>query len=68
MIAAHRKMMALRVWIVTAFHFANAAPLNCGGIAVLFVAGYDATLAADALRHIEVEAVLFAVNWRPIGN
>ena len=42
------------------FEFAHAAPVEAGWIAVLLIAGYDAAFAADTLRHIEVEAVLFA--------
>ena len=61
MVAAHREIVALRVRIVAAFHFAHAPPVEIGGVAVLFVAGNHTALAADALRHVEVEAVLFAL-------
>ena len=64
MIAAHREVMALRVRIVAAFHFAHAPPVEFRGISVLLVAGHHAALAADALRHVEVKAVLFAVFER----
>ena len=42
-----------------AFEFTDAAPVEVGGVAVLLVAGYDAALAADALRHVEMKAILF---------
>ena len=59
-VAAHRKVVALRIRIVAAFHFAHAPPVDRRRIAVLFVAGHHTALAADALRHIEVKAVLLA--------
>jgi hypothetical protein len=42
------------------FDFTDAAPMDICRIAVLFIACDLAGAAADALRHIEVEAVLFA--------
>ena len=59
-VAAHRKVMALRVGIVAAFHLAHAPPVEFRRVAVLLVAGHHAAFAADALRHVEVEAVLLA--------
>jgi hypothetical protein len=41
-------------------HFANPPPIDCGGIAILFVTSHYAALAPDTLRHIEVKAILFA--------
>jgi hypothetical protein len=52
-------VQALRVRIPAAFNLANTPPIDLGGISVLLVASDDATLAADALRHIKVKAVLF---------
>ena len=43
-----------------AFDLADAAPAKIGGVSVLLVAGDLAGTAADALRHVEVEAVLLA--------
>jgi hypothetical protein len=60
MIAAHRQVMALRMRVMPALHFANPPPVDCGRIAVLFVASHHAALATDTLRHIEVETKLFA--------
>ncbi len=57
-IAAHREIVALRVRVVPAFDFADAPPVDARGIAVLLVARHHAALAADALRHIEVKAIL----------
>ena len=60
MVAAHREMEPLRVGIEAALDFAHAPPVNACGIAVLLITGHDAAFAADTLRHIEVEAILFA--------
>jgi hypothetical protein len=43
-----------------AFDFADAAPVDIGGISILFIAGDDTAFAADALFDAEVKAVLFA--------
>ena len=67
-IAAHREMKALRIGIQAAFDFSDPPPVNVGGISVLLVAGHDAALAADALRHIEMKAVLLAGLECPLGN
>jgi hypothetical protein len=63
-VASHRKIVALGVRIIAAFHLAHASPVEFGRVAVLFIAGHHAALAANALRHIEVEAVLFAFSRR----
>jgi hypothetical protein len=52
-------VQALRVWIPAAFNFSHAPPVDIGWISVLLVASHHTTLAADALRHVEVEPVLF---------
>ncbi len=62
MVAADREIEALRERVRAAFDFADAAPVNVRGIVVLLIAGHFATMAADALRHVEVEAVLLAVG------
>ena len=58
-IAAHRQVMTLRIWVMPALHFANPPPIDCGGIAILFVTSHYAAFATDTLRHIEVKAILF---------
>ena len=70
MIAAHREIVALRIRIVAAFDFAHAPPVDVGRISVLLVAGHHAAFAADALRHVEVKAVLFSrlQRSRPCGR
>ena len=64
MIAAHRKVMTLRVRIVPAFDLPHASPVDRGRVAVLFVAGNHAALATDTLRHVEVEAILLSRSRR----
>ena len=68
MIAAHRQMKPLRVRVPAALNFANASPINVRGIPVLLVASDDATLAADALRHVKVKAVLLANFQSALGD
>lgn len=58
MIAAHGEIVALRRRIYATFDLAYASPQDVGGIAILFVARHDAALTANALRHVEMEAVL----------
>ena len=60
MVAAHREIEALGVRVGAAFDLADAPPADVGGRVVLLVAGDLAGAAADALGHVEVEAVLFA--------
>jgi len=67
-ITAHGEVVALSVGVVAAFEVAHRTPVDCGRIAVLLVAGYDAALATDALRHVKVEAVLFAGCKRACRN
>jgi hypothetical protein len=59
-IATHRKIVPVRVWIRTALDLSHAAPENIGRISILFVAGHNTTFTADALGHVEVETVLFS--------
>src|SRR5688572_30163805 len=59
-IAPHRQERAGRGREEPAFELADTPPVDRRGIAVLLVAGDDAALAADALPHVEVEAVLLA--------
>ena len=60
MIATHRQMQPLRIWVPTTLDFAYAPPVDALGISVLLVARDDTTLAANAFCHVEVKAVLFA--------
>ena len=60
MIAAYGEIVALRRRINTTFDLAYASPQDVGGVAILFVARYHAALTANALRHVEMEAVLLA--------
>jgi hypothetical protein len=65
MIAAHREIVAKRIRVGSAFDFPHAAPENIRGVPILLVAGHHATLAADALGHVEVKAILLAGSrWR----
>src|SRR6185312_3244184 len=57
-VAAHGEVVAHGVGIGAAFEFADTPPVDVGGVAVLLVAGDLAGAAADALGHVEVEAVL----------
>jgi hypothetical protein len=59
-VAAHRQVGARRLREVPAFDLADAPPVDGGRVAVLLVARDHAALAADALPHVEVEAVLLA--------
>ena len=60
MVAAHRQVQSLRLWIPAALDFTDTPPIDVSWIAVLLVASHNTTLAADALRHIKVKAVLLA--------
>ena len=60
--------MPLGIWIVAAFDFAHAAPVEFRGIPVLLITGDNAAFAADALRHIEVETILFAEAGLPLRD
>ncbi len=68
MVAAHGKIVAAGIGVGAAFNLANAPPANLRGVSVLLVAGDLAGAAADALRHVEVEAVLLSRLERPVGN
>ncbi len=59
-VAAHREIRAAGGGKPSAFDLADAPPVDRRRVAVLLVAGDDAALAADALPHVHVEAVLLA--------
>jgi len=67
-IAAHGEVVALGVGIDSSLDLADATPENIGRVAILFVARDLAGATPDALRHIEVEAVLFAFTQRTIWD
>ncbi len=60
--------MAAGIGVGAAFNLADAAPANLCRVSVLLVAGNLAGAAADALGHVEVEAVLLSWLERPFGN
>ncbi len=68
MVATHGEVVARGVGEVASFDFAHTPPVHRGGIAVLLAAGYDAALAADALRHVEVKAILLARSRLTVGQ
>jgi hypothetical protein len=67
-IASHRQMQTLCLRIPAAFDFADPPPVDFSRIAVLLVASHHTTLAPDALRHIEMKAVLLAGQKDTLGN
>src|SRR5689334_23323751 len=67
-IAAHRQVQALCIGKDAAFNLAHSAPVQVTGVAVLFVARHHAALAAYALGHVEVEAVLLTRARRSFRN
>ena len=60
MIATHRKVEPLGSRKDATLDFTNAAPVDVGGVGVMFIAGDDTAFATNALCHVEMEAVLFA--------
>lgn len=67
-VAGHGKIGAMGVGEGAAFELADAPPLDIGGVAVLLVAGDLTGAAADALGHVEVEAVLLAGVEGAVGD
>ena len=67
-VATHGQIVAEGVGIGSAFEFADTTPVDVVGIAVLFVAGDFAGAAADALGHVEVKTVLFALLEDALGD
>jgi hypothetical protein len=55
-------MEPLGIWIPTAFDFADSAPVDRRGVAVLFVARDNAAFATNAAGHVEVKAILLAAE------
>jgi hypothetical protein len=67
-IATHGQMKPLRIRIPAAFDFTDATPIDVRGISVLLVASHNATLASDALGHVEMKAILLARPERTLRN
>src|SRR6185436_14550954 len=59
-IASHRQIRAGCIGKEPTFDFADAAPVDRRGVAVLLVACDHAALAPDAFAHVDVKAVLLA--------
>lgn len=58
----------MSIWIPTALDLSNTAPVDFRWVSVLLVAGDHAALAADALRHVKVKAMLFSCFRQAVGN
>ncbi|HEY1469876.1 MAG TPA: hypothetical protein VGF61_12595 [Candidatus Acidoferrum sp.] len=54
-------MKTLRIGVPAALNLTNSTPVNLGGISILFVASYNATLATNTLPHVKVESILFTL-------
>jgi hypothetical protein len=59
-VIAARQVRAFRARVKPAFDLADTPPVDGGGVTVLFVAGDDTALAADACAHVHMKPVLFA--------
>jgi hypothetical protein len=77
MIAAHGQIKSLRIGVPPSLNFTYAPPIDFRRISVLLVASHNAAFATNALRHVEVEAVLLsrfelslrnARRWRERSN
>jgi hypothetical protein len=68
MVASHREIRARRLWKEATLDLSDAPPVDRRRIAVLLVAGDDTALAADALAHVDVEAVLLARSRNAIRH
>ncbi len=67
-VATHGEVEAIRVGVGAAFDLSDASPAKIRGCVVLLVAGDLAGAAADALRHVEVKAILLAGFERTVGD
>src|SRR5579862_594719 len=67
-IATHRQVQAMSIRIPTTLNLSNSTPVDVRRVAVLLVAGHNATLATDALRHVEVKTILLARFRRASGD
>ena len=63
-VAAHGQVVAVGVGPRATLDLANAPPAEIGGIAILLIAGHLTGAAANALRHVEMEAILLSrLEW-----
>jgi hypothetical protein len=60
MVTAHREIEPVCVGVKAALDLAHAPPVNGRRISILLVAGNHTALATNALRHVEVKAILLA--------
>ena len=67
-IAAHGEVQPLCVGVRSTLDLSHLPPVDFEGISVLFGTGDFAAAAADALRHVEMEPVLFARLRRPLRD
>jgi D-aminopeptidase len=67
-VAPHRQVRAVHRRKPAALNLTNTPPVDRRRVGVLFVAGDDAALAADALRHVHMKTVLLALCGRAIGH
>jgi hypothetical protein len=58
----------MSIRIPAAFDLSDPPPVDFGWVSVLLVAGHHAALATDALRHVEVKAILFAWFRKALGD
>ena len=68
MVTSHRQIVAYSLRPGASLDLSDAAPAQIGRVAVLFIACDLAGAAADALGHVEVEAILFSGIKRPSGD
>jgi hypothetical protein len=50
------------------FNLSHPSPIDVRRISVLLIAGHDAALATDALRHVKVKAILLTSLRKALGN
>src|SRR5262249_17445497 len=65
---ANGQVRSLGPRVPSTLDFRNTPPVDRGRISILFVAGDDAALAADALPHVDVEAVLLPRTRRAMRH
>ena len=60
MIAADREVVAPRIRVNAAFHFAYPSPKDIRWIPILLIARHNTTFASNALCHVEMKAILLS--------
>jgi hypothetical protein len=58
----------MSIGIPPAFNLSHSPPIDVRRIPVLLIAGHDAALATDALRHVKVKAILLTSLRKALGN